>query len=97
MSKTVKEVLKEVFEKFRDKAKLIVANEQIDKLNEFDEEDLLYALDMLLFLFPSDNTEYHLIELLNLKNIVLTEIEIKNLCPLIEKLIEKLKEIKSLL
>ena len=97
MSKTVKQILKETFEKFKDKTKLVIANEHIDKLNDFDEADLLYAVDMLIFLFPSEHTEYHLKELLELKNIELTEEEIKNLCPIIEKLLVRLKEIKTLL
>lgn len=97
MSKTVKEVLKETFEKFRDKTKSIVASKHIDLLNDFEESDLLNAVDLLIFLFPSEDTKYHLLEVLQLKNIELSDSEIDNLIPVIEKLLVRLKEIKSLL
>ena len=94
--KTVKEVLRESFDKFKNKALPIVENE-LETLCNFEDEDLLDALDMLMFLFPSDDTELHLNQLMELKSISVTEEQFNELLPLVKRFVNHLKEIKSLI
>ena len=94
--KTVKEILRESFDKFKNKASIIVVNE-VESLYDFDDEDLLDALDMLVFLFPSDDTDLHLRQLLDLKNIYVSDDQFIELLPLVKRFVDHLKEIKSLI
>ena len=94
--KTVKEVLRESFDKFKDKALPIVQNE-LESLCNFDDDDLLDARDMLMFLFPSDDTKLHLNQLLEFKSISVTEDQFNELLPLVTRFVSHLKEIKSMI
>jgi hypothetical protein len=96
MSKTVKTILKESFEKFKNQLQ-DVSDQDIEILNTIEDDDLIDTLDMVIFLFPSDSTEIHLKELMDLKGVKVSEEQFKAVLPVVERFVIHMKKIKSLI
>ena len=93
---TVKNLLETKFNEFIEKVKPIIS----DLENSFKvdgEVDYLDILDVVLFLFPDDQTSYNLDEFLDLKQIEINEDKKKQLIPILNNYLEFLRKLKKLL
>jgi hypothetical protein len=84
MSQTVEAVLKQSQKEFISDVQPIVPNAN-DFIPKVADEDLLDLLDMVLFLFPDDKIDYHLDQLLELKQCRITSDQKTELVPIIKR------------
>lgn len=93
---TVKSILVSKFNEFVGDVKHIVP--EIESLiGGYGEIDHLDVMKVLIFLFPDDNLEYHLEQLLELKNFTLTKAKQRELLPFIESYLKVLRKIDAIL
>ena len=91
---TVQEILMSKYLSFKEEISDIIPNfdEQFD---EMDPTDLVDMMDLMLFLFPTDDTKRHLEELLALKGVELSADKVDELVPLCSKYVIFLNKVKK--
>jgi hypothetical protein len=94
MSRTIQDVLKENQAQFIKEVTPIVPT-VAEFMPNFPDDELLDALDMALFIFPDDRTEYNLKQLLELKGCEVTPEQMLGLIPVIDAYVTKLRKVKT--
>lgn len=97
MSLSVKNLLNKRYQEFRNELNTIGINTEMLFPDVEENTNWIEAIEILLFLFPSDDTKSHLDELLLLKNVVILECQFLPVCELIDKYKIFLKKIKNVL
>jgi hypothetical protein len=93
MSKTVEQILLEKYYEFKNEVSTII--DDFDKhFDDLDPGDLIDLMDLMLFIFPSDNTERHLNELLDLKQLTISDEKKQQLIPICNKYVMFLNKVK---
>ena len=98
MSATLEEIMKLKYDAFVEAAQEILPAEVFSMRNDegnIDDFNLIEVMDVMLFLFPDDRTKFHLLELCDLKRVTLTEEQIDQLIPIVEKYMKFLKKVKA--
>jgi hypothetical protein len=92
---TVKEVMQSRFDHFVTNLKPILP--ELAHIYESADIELLELMELFLFLFPNDNYGYHLDQLCEMKNYILTEEQKSQILPHIQTYVSFLRKINNLL
>jgi hypothetical protein len=94
MSKTVEHILLEKYLEFKLEISATIAD--FDKyFQELDPTDLIDLMDLMLFMFPDDNTKENLETLLKWKGVDLAEDDMQQLAPVVNKYLVFLRKVKK--
>lgn len=93
---TVKTLLETKFNEFVTNVKEFCPQIE-NSLKEFTDIDHLEVLDVVLFLFPDEQTSYHLDQFLDLKHLELSDENKQKILPFLETYLTFLRKIKKLL
>ena len=92
MSVTVEELLTEKFKNF-----YAEIYEYLPDFNKPEDANVLEILELFLFLFPDDNTEFNIRQVLELKGSQMTDQNIEKVVPIIDKHLKILRKIKTVI
>ena len=92
---TLEQLLKDHYEEFyKELSETIVIDQSLFPKEDV---DLLEVTDLLNFLFPDENTLHNLNELLDLKEIKMTEEDKEKIIPIIDKIVKFVRKVKQII